>query len=74
MVNQEEFEWVQQRRKHNQRYAAKNTTLREYLLKGRIRCGLCGRVYTGMTRGNRSYYYCRGRVKLDWGADKCPAQ
>jgi len=31
-------------------------------------------VYTGVTRGNRSYYYCRGRVKLDWGADKCPAQ
>ena len=74
VVTQEEFEWVQQRRKHNQRYAAKNTTLREYLLKGRIRCGLCGRVYTGVTRGNRSYYYCRGRVKLDWGADKCPAQ
>ena len=27
-----------------------------------------------MTRWNRSYYCCRGRVKLDWGADKCPAQ
>ena len=74
VVTQEEFEWVQQRRKHNQQYAAKNTKLREYLLKGRIRCGLCGRVYTGVTRGNRSYHYCRGRVKLDWGANKCPAQ
>ena len=74
VVTEEEFQWVQQRRKYNQQYGSKNTRLREYLLKGRIKCGLCGRVYTGITRGNRTYYYCRGRVKLDWGVDKCQAQ
>jgi len=72
-VSEEDFEWVQERRLHNQRYAAKNTRLRNYLLKGRIRCALCGRVYTGVTRNGRSLYYCRGRVKQDWGADRCPA-
>ena len=74
IVTEEEFEWVQDRRRHNQRFASKNTRLREYLLKGRIRCVLCGRVYTGVTRGNQSYYYCRGRAKVDWGADKCSAE
>ena len=74
VVTQEEFDWVQQRRQHNQRYAPKNTRLRDYLLKGRLRCSICGKRYTGITRGNRSYYYCRGRSKLDWGEEKCPAQ
>ena len=74
IVTEEEFQWVQERRRHNQRYAAKNTKLREYLLKGRIRCARCGRVYTGVTRGKYSYYYCRGRAKVDWGAQKCSAE
>ena len=74
VVTQEEFQWVQQRRQHNQRYATKNTRLRDYLLRGRIRCRLCGKVYTGITRGKSSYYYCRGRTKVDWGEDKCLAE
>jgi len=74
IVTEEEFQWVQERRRHNQRYATKNTKLREYLLKGRIRCARCGRVYTGVTRGKYSYYYCRGRAKVDWGAQKCSAE
>ena len=61
------IEWVQQRSTDNQRFAAKNTKLREYLLKGRIRCALCGRVYTGVTRGHLSYYYRRGRANTNSG-------
>ncbi|MCH8988017.1 MAG: recombinase zinc beta ribbon domain-containing protein [Chloroflexi bacterium] len=57
-----------------QRFAAKNTRLRDYLLKGRIRCALCGRVYTGVTRNGRSFYYCRGRAKQHWGVERCPAK
>jgi len=73
VVSEKDFEWVQERRRHNQRFAAKNTRLRDYLLKGRIRCGMCGRIYSGVTRDSRSYYYCRGRTKQDWGADRCTA-
>jgi hypothetical protein len=73
-VSEEEFRWVQQRRLHNQRFAAKNTSLQGYLLKSRIRCTRCGRVYTGMTRNGRSsYYYRRGRTKQHWGAERCTA-
>ena len=27
-----------------------------------------------MTRGDHSYYYCRGRAKVDWGAQKCSTE
>ena len=54
---------MQEKRRYNQRFATKNTRLRDYLLKGRIRCALCGRVYTGVTRNGRSFYYCQGRAK-----------
>ncbi len=74
VVSEEDFEWVQEKRRYNQRFAAKTTRLRDYLLKGRIRCALCGRVYTGVTRNGRSFYYCRGRAKQHWGAEKCPAK
>ena len=74
VVSEEEFEWVQEKRRYNQRFATKNTRLRDYLLKGRIRCALCGRVYTGVTRNGRSFYYCRGRAKQHWGAERCPAK
>ena len=73
LVLEEEFEWVQERRRHNQRFAAKNTRLRNYVLKGRVRCAWSGRVYTGMTRNGRNHYYCRGRTKQDWGAERCTA-
>ena len=73
VVTEDEFQWVQERRRFNQRFASKNTRNRDYLLKGIIKCVLCGRVYTGVCRKSLAYYYCRGRAKTDWGAEKCPA-
>ena len=73
VVTEDEFQWVQERRRFNQRFASKNTRNRDYLLKGIIKCVLCGRVYTGVCRKNLAYFYCRGRAKTDWGAEKCPA-
>ena len=73
IVTEAEFDLVQRFLLENQRFAPKNTRLRQYVLKGLIRCAGCGRIYTDVTRGNRSYYYCRGRVKADWGAERCTA-
>ena len=73
VVTEDEFQWVQERRRFNQRFASKNTRNRDYLLKGIIKCVPCGRVYTGVCRKSLAYYYCRGRAKTDWGAEKCPA-
>ncbi|MDP2949096.1 MAG: recombinase family protein [Chloroflexota bacterium] len=74
IVTEDEFEWVQRRLRDNQRLAPKNTKLREYLLKGLIRCSICGRLYIGVTRKNWSYYYCRGRWGMPWGAERCLAE
>ena len=78
VLSDEEFQWVQQRLRDNQRFAFKNTRLRHYQLRGLIRCSLCGQLYTGVTRRGRSDYYCRGRWGVPWGtekwsADKLPA-
>ena len=63
MVTSEEFLWVQERLKANRLYAKRNTSLREYVLKGLIRCSACGRTYIGVTRNGNSYYYCGAKWK-----------
>ena len=37
--------------------------MREYVLKGLIRCSTCGRTYIGVTRNGNSYYYCGAKWK-----------
>jgi site-specific DNA recombinase len=63
LVTEQEFAWVQQRLKDNQLYAKRNTSLREYVLKGLIRCSACGCTYIGVTRNGHSYYYCGAKWK-----------
>ncbi len=74
VITEGEFDWVRQRLRDNQRFAAKNTRLREYLLRGCIRCARCHRTYIGVTTKGRSYYYCGGRWSIPWGADRCTAE
>lgn len=54
---------MQQRLKANRLCAKRNTRLREYVLKGLIRCSACGRTYIGVTRNGHSYYYCSAKWK-----------
>jgi len=63
VVTEQEFEWVQQRLTENQLYAKRNTHLRDYILKGMIRCAACGHTYVGVTRNGSSYYYCSAKWK-----------
>jgi len=63
LVTEEEFAWMQLRLKENQLYAKRNTSLREYVLKGLVRCSACGRTYIGVTRNGNSYYYCGAKWK-----------
>ncbi|MCC6483320.1 MAG: recombinase family protein [Armatimonadetes bacterium] len=54
---------------------------RQYLLRALIRCGTCGRSFTGVPAKDyadgrfRSYYRCSGRnhYRAVYGADKCDA-
>lgn len=48
-------------------------TYRNYLLRGLIRCGICGSTYTGTSSGKGSFFYyrCNKRKKMEEG--KCTA-
>ena len=74
VVTEAEFEFVQRQLLENQRFAARNTGQRHYLLRGLIRCVHCGHVYGTLTREGRQYYYCRGRWDVPWGAERCSSK
>jgi site-specific DNA recombinase len=41
-----------------------------YLLRGLLRCGICGRKYVGVPGHGRRYYRCQGRDRL-YGSNRC---
>lgn len=50
---------------------------REYLLKGLVRCGFCGRSYCGDgsgRSGRHSYYRCAGSTSARGGSPSCPSK
>jgi site-specific DNA recombinase len=74
LVDDELFNRVQERIKENKRFSRRRLKrAKVYLLKGLLKCGLCGYAYIGMTRtvsprrdGQRehSYYVCAMRSTL----------
>ncbi len=66
IVSQEDWETAQQVLKANRILSGRNAT-EKYLLRGLVKCGLCGLTYTGCTyRGYQGhakrYYRCNGKV------------
>ena len=86
LVDDEVFNRVQERITENKRFARRRLKRgRVYLLKGLLRCGLCGYAYIGMTRiacpkrdGQRehSYYVCamRSTLRQVGGTTRCKAE
>ncbi|MFZ5646199.1 MAG: recombinase family protein [Bacillota bacterium] len=73
VVSLEEWEAAREARKKNLIYAGRNCR-REYLLKGLVRCGICGRKYLGDgsgREGRHCYYRCAGSTSFRGGAEKC---
>jgi site-specific DNA recombinase len=74
IIDDELFNRVQERIKENKRFSRRRLKrAKVYLLKGLLKCGLCGYAYIGMTRtasptrdGQRehSYYVCSMRSSL----------
>jgi len=71
IIDNQTFEAVQERLKRNKELAKRNSKV-DYLLKGLIRCGRCGRLYWGYVRHYHPksrewcgrYYGCSGNVKM----------
>jgi site-specific DNA recombinase len=78
IVTEDEYRWMQERLLDNKRLAEKNTRLRNYLLKGMVRCAACGGGYTGATFNRRekirSYYYCSRRWNPGPDGLKCQSR
>ena len=64
IISQEQFEVVQQKLAHNQRYASRNNTAHQYLLRGLVSCGLCRLACCTRYQQGYKYYICRGRGDL----------
>jgi site-specific DNA recombinase len=78
ILDEETFEQAQQLRRKNQELAGRNSKRHEYLLRGLVRCGLCGRKMNGLTRKGYSYYRCRGKEVEEGmegeGGERCPSR
>ena len=60
IISKELFEAAGRQLKANSRNCPRNTKLR-YLLRGSIKCGLCGRTFWGTPFDGKPYYRCSGK-------------
>ncbi len=76
IVSQEQFDAVQAKLAHNQRFATRHNTTHPYLLRTLVSCGVCRLSCRGRTHGTYSYSICRGKgsavqsCRDEW----CPAR
>jgi site-specific DNA recombinase len=60
IVSVETWERAQQTLRENMLFSKRNTK-RSYLLRGLIKCGLCGLTYVGIPSKEKTYYRCNGK-------------
>jgi site-specific DNA recombinase len=62
IVTPEEFAQVQEKLRHNQNFASRNNTARDYLLRSLVSCGHCLLACTARGGSStHSYYVCKGK-------------
>ena len=77
IVSQEQFELVQAKLAHNQRFAARNNTAHDYLLRALISCGQCRLSCIARTLpAGYAYYTYRGKLPPSHSCRerKCPTR
>jgi len=63
IISPEEFDWAQERLRHNQQTAPRHNTQHHYLLRGLVSCGHCHLSCFGRScHPGYSYYVCRGKT------------
>jgi site-specific DNA recombinase len=61
VVSQERFDRVQAKLARNQKFARRNNTAQQYLLRGLVSCGSCSLACTGRSVPGYTYYICRAK-------------
>jgi site-specific DNA recombinase len=77
LVSQERFDQVQEKLARNQRFARRNNTAHDYLLRSLVSCGVCQLACTGRSlRPGYMYYLCRAKQRplLSNRDERCPAR
>jgi site-specific DNA recombinase len=77
LVSQEMFDRAQDKLAHNQRFARRNNTAHDYLLRSLVSCGVCQLACTARNlRPAYSYYVCRAKQRplLSNRDTRCPAR
>ncbi len=76
IIPQEQFEQVQAKLATNGRFARRNNTAHQYLLRTLVSCGLCRLACIGQTRRRYSYYVCAGKSHpvLSCRDERCSAR
>jgi site-specific DNA recombinase len=77
IVSQEQFELVQAKLAHNQRFAVRNNKAHDYLLRALISCGQCRLSCMARTLpAGYAYYTCRGKLPPSHSCreTKCPTR
>jgi site-specific DNA recombinase len=79
LVSQADFDAVQTKLAQNQRFAARNNSAHEYLLRALVSCGQCHLACLGRCDARRpayAYYVCRGKAHPTQSCrdSKCPAR
>jgi site-specific DNA recombinase len=59
IITQEQFDLVQHKLGQNQRFAARNNTAHQYLLRSLVSCGLCRGACFARSQKENQYYCCR---------------
>jgi site-specific DNA recombinase len=71
IVTEEQFEMVQTKLKQASRFAKRNNTTHQYLLRSMVSCGLCQLSCSGRSASNIRYYMCCAkRITIDRPRDE----
>ena len=77
IIDRATWEQAQDQLKANSKFSPRNNTHHTYLLRGLIRCGVCGKTYSGVTnksRGREYQYYVCNRRNPTPGEEKCTSR
>lgn len=74
IIDRATWELAQDQLKANSKFSPRNNTRHTYLLRGLVRCGVCGKAYSGVTNKARGreyqYYVCNQRYPTP-GEERC---
>jgi site-specific DNA recombinase len=72
IVDEAVFERVQEAVRRNAQFSGRNNKRFDYLLRGLIRCGRCGKAVVGRPRHDKPAYNCNGHPDAElMGMSKC---